>query len=113
MVGEKAVAAVREKVQPAFTTSAADGASPEGSLDAFDQVGCNKGFGEEPDRSGFQRAVADALFGKARDKDERHVVTLGAHMREKVQPAHSWHLHIRNVTRRIVQVGRLEQSYRP
>ena len=83
--------------------------SIQGSFDAIDQGGSSEGLGQEANGSGLQRAGADALFGEGRDKDKRRIAPLGAHMDQKVQAAHNGHLHIRNDTRQVVQVGRLQE----
>jgi len=81
----------------------------QGSVEAVDQSGTGEGLGQEANGSGLQRSGADALIGEGRDKDERRLVTPGAHMHQKVQAAHGGHLHIRNDTRQVVQVGRLQK----
>jgi hypothetical protein len=70
--------------------------SIHGSFDAVDQGRSSERLGQEANGSRLQRAGADALFGKGSDKDKRRGVPLGAHMGQKVQAAHSGHLHIRN-----------------
>lgn len=85
------------------------GMSIQGGLDAVDQGRCSKGLGQEANGARLQRLGADALFGEGRDKHKRHVITLGAYMCEKVQPAHNRHLHIRDDARRVVQMGRLQE----
>jgi hypothetical protein len=96
---------------PTFIASLASSAamSIQGSFDTVDQDGPREGLGQKANGSGLQRSGADALIGEGRDKDKRRIVPLHAHMRQKVQAAHNGHLHIRNDTRQIVQVGRLQE----
>jgi hypothetical protein len=78
-------------------------------FDAANQDRASERFGQEANRSDLQRPVTNSLIGKRRNKNERHVVALSAQMLQKVQTAHAWHLHIRNDTRRVVRVGRLQE----
>jgi hypothetical protein len=97
-----------EHALAAWTVSAA---LTQRGRDAFDQVGCSEGFGEEAHGSCVQCLSADAVLGECRDKDERQVMTLCAQKYEKVQTAHSRHLHIRNDTGRLAQAGRLQKFF--
>jgi hypothetical protein len=77
--------------------------------EALDQGRSRKGLAQETNRSGLQRPGADALIGEGRDENERRTVTLGAHKDEQVQTAHGRHLYVGNHTRRVIQVGRLQE----
>src|ERR1700730_9280609 len=66
-----------------------------GSCDGVEQWGPRERLGQEANGSGLQRAGADALLGKGRDKDKRRGVPLGAHMGQEVATAHGVHLKIR------------------
>jgi hypothetical protein len=95
---------------PALTVSLAAVAMPiQSGFDAVDQDGPSEGLGQEANGSGLQRSGADALIGEGRDKNKRRVVTPNAHVCQKVQTAHSGHLHIRNDTQRFVQLSRLQE----
>ena len=72
--------------------------SVHGSIDAADQLRSSERLCQEANGSCLQRAGAEALFGKGRDKDKRRGVPLGAQMGQKVQAAHRGHLHICNHT---------------
>jgi hypothetical protein len=89
---------------PALTGSLARSAAMfiNGSFDAVDYDVSSEGLGQESNGSGLQRSGADAVIGEGRDKNKRRGVALGAHIGQKVQAAHSGHLHIRNDTRRVV-----------
>jgi hypothetical protein len=56
----------------------------QSGFDAVDQDGSREGFGQEANGSGLHRPGADALVGEGRDKNKRRVVSLNAHMRQKV-----------------------------
>jgi hypothetical protein len=84
--------------------------STQSAFDAVDQDRSSEGLGQEANGSGLQRSGADALIGEGRDENKRRVVTPGSHMGQKVQTAHSGHLHIRNDTQRVVQAGRLQEG---
>jgi hypothetical protein len=111
MAVERAIAGGVRDHAPTFIASLAGFAamSIQGSFDAVDQDGSGEGLGQEANGSGLQRAGSDALFGEGRDKNKRRFVTLRAHMRQKVQAAHSRHLHVCNDTRQVVQVGGLQE----
>jgi hypothetical protein len=96
---------------PAFTVLRAGPAamSFEGSVEALDQRGSGKRLGQEANCSGLERPGADALVREGRDENERRTATLDAHMRQQVQAGHSRHLHVRNHTRRVIQVGRPQE----
>jgi len=81
----------------------------QGSLKALDQARSGEGLGQEANGSRLQRAGADALLGEGCNKDKRRGVPLGTHMGQKVQAAHSGHLHIRNDACRVAQTGRLQK----
>jgi hypothetical protein len=81
----------------------------QSASEAVDQRGPGEGFGQEANRSSVQRLGPDALIGKGRDEDERHKVTLVAYNRHKLRTAHDRHLHIRDHTRRAVQLDRLQE----
>ncbi len=81
----------------------------QSAFDAVDQDQSGEGLGQEANGSGLQCAGADALIGEGRDENKWRVITPGSHMREKVQTAHSGHLHIRNDTQRVVQLGRPQE----
>jgi hypothetical protein len=81
----------------------------QSGLDTVDQDRSSEWLGQETSGSGLQRSGADALIGEGRNENERRVVSLSAHMHQKVQTTHGRHLHIRNDARRIVQAGRLQE----
>ena len=83
--------------------------SLQGGAEAFDQGGCGEWLGQEANCSGLQRSGADALIGEGRDENERHTVTLGVHQRQQLHAVHNRHLHIRNHTRRVIQMGRPQE----
>jgi len=56
------------------------------------------GLARKTNGSGLQRAGADAVLGKGRDKDKRRGVPLGSHMGQEVQAAHGRHLDVCNDT---------------
>jgi len=96
---------------PTFTVSLPCFAamSQQGGVEAFDQSRCGEGLGQETNCPGVQRPGADALIGKGRDENERRTVALGAHERQQVQAAQDWHLHIRNHTGGVMQLGRPQE----
>jgi hypothetical protein len=68
-------------------------------LDAINQDRSSKGLRQKADGSNLKRSGPDALIEEDCDKNKRYGVTLGVHMGQKVQAAHTGHLHIRNDTR--------------
>jgi len=72
-------------------------------LDAVNQGRSSEGLRQKADCSSLERSRPDAVIGEGRDKNKRDGVTLGAHMGQQVQAAHTGHLHIRDDTRRIVK----------
>jgi hypothetical protein len=78
-------------------------------FDAVDQDGSSERLGQKTNGSGFQRAGADAIIGKRRDKNKRRFVAHGADIYQEVQAAHGRHLHVRNHTRRVAELGRLQE----
>jgi hypothetical protein len=89
---------VRNNVPAVIASLIGAAISIQSAFDAVDQDGSSEGLGQEANGSGLQRSGADALIGEGRDENKRRVVTLGSHMRQKVQTAHNGHLHIRNDT---------------
>ena len=89
---------VLSHVMPQLTVllTGAAAMSLQGSFETADQGRSSKRLGQEANSARLQCTGADALFGKGRDKDKRRSVPLGPHMDQKVQAAHSGHLHIRN-----------------
>jgi hypothetical protein len=85
--------------------------SLQGGGEAVDQRWSGKGLGQEANGPGVQRLGSDALIGKGRNEDERHKVTLAAYDRHKLRAAHNRHLHIRYHTRRVTQLGRLQERF--
>jgi hypothetical protein len=71
----------------AFVVSLAGDAarSVQRGFDAVNQDGAGERLGQKANGSDLQRAGTDALIGKGRDKNKRHVVTPRAHMSQKVQ----------------------------
>jgi hypothetical protein len=96
---------------PKFTVSVPCSAAMylQSGGEAVDQRGAGEGFGQEANGPGIHRLGSDALIGKGRDEDERHKVTLAAYDRHKLRAAHNRHLDIRNHTRRVNQLGRLQE----
>src|SRR3984893_12980647 len=78
-------------------------------VEAFHQGGAGKGLAQEASCAGLQRSGADALIREGRYEDERRTITLGAQKDQQVQTAHGRHLDIRNHTRRVIQVDRLQE----
>src|ERR1700722_9503865 len=83
--------------------------SAQGRFDAVDQDGSSERLGQEADSSSLQRPSADACIGESRNEDERRFVTHGAHPRQKLQAAHTRHLHIGNDTQGLAKVVRLQE----
>ena len=83
--------------------------SVQGGFNAADQERASEGLGQKTNGSCLQRSSTEALVGESGDENKRRVVTPNAHMRQKVQTAHSGHLDIRNDTRRVVQAARLQE----
>jgi len=85
---------------PALTVLLTDAALMwlQRSFEAADQGGSSERLGQEANGARLQRAGSDALFRKGRDKDKRRGIPMGPHMGQKVQAAHSGHLHIGNDT---------------
>src|SRR6478736_3891664 len=79
--------------------------SAQGGFDTVDQLEHRKRLGQEANGPRLQRSRAEALVGERRDQDKGHVVTVDAHMLQKVQAAHARHLNIRNDARRLLHVG--------
>jgi hypothetical protein len=89
---------VRDNVLTFIASLTGAAMSIQSVFDAVDQDGSREGLGQEANGSGLQRSGADALIGEGRDENKRRGVTPSSHMRQKVQTAHSGHLHIRNDT---------------
>jgi hypothetical protein len=77
--------------------------------EAVDQGGGGEGLGQEANGPGVQCLGSDALIGKGRDEDERDNMTLAAYDRHELRAAHNRHLHIRDHTRRVIQLGRPQE----
>jgi hypothetical protein len=108
---ERAIAGGVRDAVPTFTVSGVGSAamSLQRGAEALDQGRSGKRLAQEANCPGLQRPGADALIGKGRDENERRTVTLGAQKDEQVQAAHGRHLYIRDHTRRVIQVGRLQE----
>jgi hypothetical protein len=70
--------------------------SIQGAFDTVDQNGASEGLGQKANGPTLDRSGADALIGEGRNEDEWHLIIPASHIRQKVQTAHSRHLHIRN-----------------
>ena len=83
MESKEASQATCAMAAPALTVSrvGSPAMSLQGGAEAFDQGGGGERLGQEANCSGLQRSGADALIGEGRDENERHAITLGAHMR--------------------------------
>ena len=76
-----------------------------GRFDAIDQDRGGKGLVKESIGAGFRGPSPYALTGEGRDKDKRDIIAPNSYDLQKVQTAHSRHLHIRNDARRVVQAS--------
>jgi len=83
--------------------------SVQRGFDAANQDGACEGFGQEANGSDLQRPGTDTLIGERRNKNKRHVVTPSTHLLQQVQTAHAGHLHIRNDTRGVARLDRLQE----
>jgi hypothetical protein len=61
---------------------------------------------EEGDGTGRLRALADSLFGKGGNEDDRHIRTAYGQLVLEFQPTHSLHLHVRDQARGVMQSRR-------
>src|SRR5216683_7702235 len=91
---------------PAFS------ATPQCGIEAFDQGMTVDRLAEEGDGTGRLRALADSLFGKGGNEDDRHVRTAYGQLVLEFHSAHSWHLHVRNQARGVIQPGRGQELLR-
>ncbi len=81
----------------------------QSDIDQFDQYCPIERLAQKADRSGFQRARPDALFGEGRDENHRHGATLGNQKALQLYAGHAGHLNVRDHACRIIDVGRLQK----
>ena len=87
-------------------------AAPQCGIEAFDQGMTVDWLTEEGDGAGCLCALADSLFGIGGNEDDRYVPTAYRQRVLKFHPTHSWHLHVRNDARGIIQLGRRQELLR-
>jgi len=80
-------------------------------VETLDQSFRVERLGQETCRSRLHRSRANALNGESRDENERHARPLGAQAGLQFETAHCRHLDICNHTRRVIQLGRLQEFF--
>jgi hypothetical protein len=68
-------------------------------------------FAQETNRSRLQRSGPDSLLRKGRDEDDRRAVALRDQTPLQLDPAQARHLHIRDQTRRVIYMVRLQEIF--
>ena len=81
----------------------------QSNIDTFDQYCPIEWLAQKADRSGFQRARPDALFGEGRDENHRHGATLGNQKALQLYAGHAGHLNVRDHACRIIDIARLQK----
>jgi hypothetical protein len=103
--------------QPAIGTRAATlvpafSATPQCGIEAFDERMTVDRLAEEGDGTGRLCTLADSLFGKGGNEDDRYVRTAHGQRVLEFHSAHPGHLHVRNDARGIIQLGRGQELLR-
>src|SRR5258708_28906578 len=70
-------------------------ATPQCGIEASDEGMTVDRLAEEGDGTGRLRALADSLFGKGGNEDDRHVRTAYGQLFLELQSPLYWHLHVR------------------
>lgn len=77
--------------------------------ETFDQTRSSEWLCQEASCPRLQRSRAAHFVRESRYENEWHPIIPGAQHRLQFQAAHTWHLHIRNHARRVIQVVRLQE----
>jgi len=87
-------------------------ATSQCGIEALDEDMTVDWLAEEGDGTGCLCTPADSLFGKGGDEDDRYARPAYDHLLLKLHSAHSWHLHVRDDARGIIQLGRAKELLR-
>src|SRR5260370_6560703 len=91
---------------PAFS------ATPQCGIEAFDEGMTVDRLAEEGDGTACLCTLADSLFGIGGNEDDRYVRMAYGQRVLEFHSAHSWHLHVRDDARGIIQLGRGQELLR-
>jgi hypothetical protein len=81
----------------------------EGLIEAGDQAFLLQGFGQVTKGATPQHACANRIFGKSRDEDDGHAVTLQNQTTLELDTTHPGQVHVDNQAARIAHATRLQE----
>src|SRR5882672_6475228 len=108
MAGQK----LRRLARSCHDIGAAISATPQCGIEASDEGMTVDRLAEEGDGTGRLCTLADSLFGKGGNEDDRYVRTAYGQRVLELHSVHSWHLHVGDDARGIIQLGRGQELLR-